>query len=191
MAAVAKPPSVRLGTLPDQMRRQILDLYRSMGGAQPEPRLAPGAWDLALADGRLVELDEEFHFTRYRAATLEADFAGHLPWASAYRTYVKQFERRAIAPGNRWASPSSIAMFGGADPVGEFFTFGSPRGKQRAIYDAMKDAAAAAGVVSLVRVSVYDSIGEATLEGVVRGRAAPNPPALAELVDRRTSQPIV
>lgn len=51
---------------------ELLHLYRSLGGAQERPDLRSGLWDLVFAGPFLVELDEELHFNRYRAATLAA-----------------------------------------------------------------------------------------------------------------------
>jgi hypothetical protein len=43
------------------------------------PPLRPGAWDLVFADGLVVELDEELHFNRYRAQSLQNEWATDLP----------------------------------------------------------------------------------------------------------------
>ena len=135
----------------------------------------------------VLELDEEFHFTRYRRRTLDLSFEGHLPWTATYRTYCERFESSSIAGGGRWSSPSTSAMFGGADSVGTFGEHGSPRGKQRAIYDAMKDAAAAGGV-TLARLSIYDEVGGASLDSVLRGKASCDGDDLLALVDARTAR---
>ncbi len=75
----ARPPAPRLETLPSEMRADVLDLYRSLGGRLERPALRPGAWDLALAGGDVVELDEELHFNQYRAQTLEWSWSRRLP----------------------------------------------------------------------------------------------------------------
>lgn len=182
--APVAPPSPRLATLPAHAGVEISSLYQAWGGTKERP-LRPGSWDLALEDGLVIEPDEEFHFTRYRRQTLDLSFLVGLPWASTYRGYCERFE--SVAGGRRWSSPSTIAMFGGADDVGVFGEHGSPRGKQRAVYDAIKDAAAAAGDVSLARLSIHDDVGDATLETVLRGKAECDGSALLALVAARTA----
>jgi hypothetical protein len=63
----------------------------------------------------------------------------------------------------------------------------SPRWKQRALYDAMKDAAAAVGQVRLARISIYDTVEDVALNDVLYGRAHVSADAIAELVDQRTA----
>lgn len=41
--------------------------------------LRPDAWDLAFRDGIVAELDEDVHFNRYRARTLEERWEQTLP----------------------------------------------------------------------------------------------------------------
>jgi hypothetical protein len=164
-----------------------MDLYRTLGGIQSAPRLAPGSWDVVYADGLLVELDEDMHFHRYRGATLNAPWSEGLPWTEPYRSYVVEGERRAGTGGRRWTNPSAERMFGAADRDGVFEVHGAPRWKQRALYDAMKDAAAAAGQVSLARVSIYDRVEGHTLNDVLYGRAHVSAAAIGELVARRTA----
>jgi hypothetical protein len=64
---------------------------------------------------------------------------------------------------------------------------GAPRWKQRALYDAMKDAAAAVGQVRLARISIYDTVEDVALNDVLYGRAHVSSDAIAELVNQRTS----
>ena len=63
-------PAPRLEHLPVTARSDVPDTYRALGGLQTAPELRPGSWDL-LVDGVLVELDEQLHFNRYRALTLQ------------------------------------------------------------------------------------------------------------------------
>jgi hypothetical protein len=190
-AAASRPAAPRVETLPPEAAERVLALYRELGG---DPLLMtplrPGVWDIVLADGRVVELDEEQHFNRYRAVTLAPAWADGLPWSDAYRRYGTEHEdaclRKARSRGY-WASPSTERMFGPADPPGRFDGVGSPRWRQRAHYDAMRDAAAAAGEVRLARVAVWDEVGGVTLARVLDGRAEVDPDALAELVVARTT----
>jgi len=176
--------------MPPEAAERILELYRELGGSAEEfVVFRPGVWDIVLADGLIVELDEEQHFNRYRFATLEPAWSRALPWASDYRRYSADHEAAALKKASRggyWASPSTERMFGPADAPGVFGASGSPRWKQRALYDAMRDALAAAGVVRLSRVAVWDVVGETTLARVLDGRAEADHDALADLVARRT-----
>lgn len=170
---------------------RVLELYRALGGeAESFAVFRPGVWDIALADGLIVELDEEQHFNRYRHTTLDVPWADALPWADDYRRYATEYEEAAMKKAKRggyWASPSTEAMFGAADAPGVFEPSGSPRWKQRALYDAMRDVLAATGQVRLARVAVWDAIGDTTLARVLDGRAEPDHDALGDLVERRTA----
>lgn len=177
--------------MPPAAAARILDLYRSLGGsAEAFVVFRPGVWDIVLADGVIVELDEEQHFNRYRRATLEPGWTATLPWAADYARYSAEHEAAALKKASRggyWASASTERMFGPADAPGVFTPSGSPRWKQRALYDAMRDVLAATGEVRLSRVAVWDDVGDTTLARVLDGRAEVDHEALAELVSRRTS----
>jgi hypothetical protein len=189
--APARPPAPRLDTMPAEAVDRVLALYRALGGdAEDFVDFRPGVWDIVLADGVIVELDEEQHFNRYRRVTLEPDWTDGLPWASDFRRYCDEHELSSLRKAKRggyWSSPSTERMFGPAAPPGEFGGHGSPRWKQRALYDAMRDALAAAGEVRLARVAVWDSVGDATLARVLDGRVEADHDSLAELVERRTA----
>ncbi|WP_022908562.1 DUF7255 family protein [Curtobacterium sp. B18] len=174
----------RLSELAQAQRTAIGGLYRSLGGILDEPELRPGGWDLAY-DGIRVELDEEMHFNRYRAVTLGVDPIASAPWAGAYDDYCRAHERRSGTGGRRWSSPSAERMFGAAAPQWTFEGGGAPRWKQRALYDAMKDVAAAAGAIRLSRVSVYDVIDGVRLEDLLRGRAVVPPSVVRTFVESR------
>ncbi len=171
---------------PDSPR--VLGLYRDLGGIQECPRLAPGDWDLAF-EGFVVELDEELHFNRYRLQTLSSEWAKALPWADDYRTYCATREVDCLRAGTgqtkRWTSPSTERQFGVAAPKGDLRGTGSPRWRQRALYDAMKDAFMASGRVRMARLSVHDSVGDASLNDMLYGRVDVNIDALASLLARR------
>ncbi|MDR6171149.1 hypothetical protein [Curtobacterium sp. SORGH_AS_0776] len=174
----------RLPELPEGARSAIRGLYRQLGGVLDEPKLRPGGWDLAY-DGILVELDEEMHFNRYRAVTLDVDTGASAPWAAAYEDFCRTHERRSGTGGRRWSSPSAERMFGAAAPHWTFEGGGAPRWKQRALYDAMKDVAATAGVVRLSRISVYDMVDGVRLEDLLRGRAVAPPSVVRTFVESR------
>jgi hypothetical protein len=78
-------------------------------------------------------------------------------------------------------------MFGTPVPGAKTFEgVGSPRWKQRALYDAIRDLAAVSGVVKLARVAIFDQIGGAPLGLALDGGAHLDLEALQELVAERT-----
>lgn len=162
VADVAPRSAPRIDDLRRSLAEDIFDLYRTLGGRLDRPALRPGAWDLSM-DGVLVELDEELHFNRYRDTTLRRPWAAVLPWTAPYVHMCRDREvecMRAAKWGRRWTSESSARMFGDAAQPGDVSSeAGAPRWKQRALYDAMKDAIAAQNEnVKVARLSVYDEV---------------------------------
>lgn len=181
------PAAPRLSDLGD-LAAEVRELYRQLGGVHPEPVLRPGAWDLAFEGGVVVELDEELHFNRYRGATLDPQWTAPVPWRHDYLRYCVAHEPGCLAAatwGKRWTNPSCARLFGDGGPPGDLSGAGAPRWKQRALYDAMKDAAAARGAVQLARVATVDLLAGARLGDVLEGRADVEPGAVAELVGQR------
>jgi hypothetical protein len=136
-----------------------------------------------------VEYDESQHFNRYRALTLKADWATALPWQREYLGYSEQFEAECVRSrgwGGYWSNDSTERMFGPTGPQRELDGVGSPRWKQRALYDAVRDIAAIYGTVRLVRLAVYDEV-----DGIPLGQALDRPTlrdgdALRSLIEART-----
>ncbi len=154
--------------------------------------LRPGAWDLTLAGGVVVELDEELHFNRYRTRTLTAPWARKLPWRDAYLAMCARHEDECVRAGSwgkRWTNESCERMFGRAAPAADLDApGGAPRWKQRALYDAVKDAVGSApGRLRLVRLAVHDEIGGVSLGAVLEGRGRVAPRDLRALVEARTA----
>ncbi|SIB35356.1 Uncharacterised protein [Mycobacteroides abscessus subsp. abscessus] len=176
-----KVSHLRVATLPGEAQHQLSELYVELGGVSgPIPTPRPGGWDIALPDGRVVELDEEQHFNRYRELTLRYDWASRLPWCSEYRDYSQRYEfvcKRVASGGAFWSSPVAERMFGCAD---------SSRWKQRALYDATKDMAALHGIIRMARLSVWDTVDGAVLGNVVAGLSDVKPGSLMALVNERT-----
>ena len=142
--------------------RDSLDvMYRALGGTQEEYPRRVGRWDLAFGDV-LVELDEEQHFNRYRAQTLSSPIYHNCSAFVVvdYQTQCHHRERECVAKchGGYWTNPSCERQFGPADPIRTFREFGSPRCKQRAFYDLLKDASVVARSSIGVRFSIWESI---------------------------------
>jgi hypothetical protein len=166
--------------------------YKHLGGLRDAPALQPLGWDIPTTSGLIVELDEEQHFNRYRAATLNLNWAADLPWREDYLTYCAEFERLALkshSGGGFWESDGSVAQFGPAGPRRSLEQAGSPRWKQRAVYDALRDTTAVAGSVTLARLSVHDRVGTARLGDALRGCAPLDLKELHGLIVRRTVGP--
>jgi hypothetical protein len=165
----------RLDGLPDSAAAEVLTVYRKLGGRLESPALRPGPWDLTV-DGILVELDEQLHFNRYRATTLEAPAYAALtrfPLA-AYRAFSAAKEPDCLGLGSgqgRWMNTSTDAHFGPSGPRGELSGNGSSRWKQRALYDLMKDLTQLDHEAPpLARIAIWDplpGIPEVTVENAV------------------------
>lgn len=191
-----KPTAARAGPrsadLSPAMRNELMELYRTLGGTSAVPTLRPGAWDLAFEGGLLVELDEELHFNRYRYVTLEPEWTIGLPWRTDYRTFATDHERDCMAAarwGKRWTNPSCESMFGTADPPGVFETVGAPRWKQRALYDATRDAAAVdCGDITVARLATVDVVGGVRLDTALEQGLNVDLDALRELLARRSTR---
>jgi hypothetical protein len=83
-------------------------------------------------------------------------------------------------------------MFGPPGEAGVLEGAGAPRWKQRALYDAIKDIAALTSTaLHLVRLSVWDTIGDVRLGDALSGGAPIDPERLRELVEQRTTSPPV
>ena len=184
------PPRVpSLAAMPS-MSDEILDLYRRLGGRAQSPVLSPGGWDMSVG-GVIIELDEEQHFNRYRGLTLTPGWAREMPWFDAYRTLCISEERACLQKAGHkgfWSNKSADAHFGlSAVPKQIDSPGGSSRWKQRALYDAMKDAAAYAADSDypLARLSVHDTVNGVRLGSVLQGRANADPDALIALVRER------
>lgn len=151
--------------------------YRMVGGVLAQPPERPGPWDLQL-DDLAVELDEERHFNRYRAVTLDiipyqrnGDFL-----VGAYQSYCAARETECLQAarwGGYWTNRSAESQFGPADPPGILGNRGAPRWRQRAYYDALKDLASIGKLIRLSRVAIWDQV-----------EFAGRPTELADLLDR-------
>jgi len=144
--AVATVRTLRLPTLHDVeaagLGDEVEDIYRRLGGRQAGPRFQLGGWDMEI-DGIAVELDEDRHFNRYRRQTLDSPLHERLTFPLALYTRVCERHEaeclRAGSWGKRWSQPRAAVEFGEAGEEGRLDGAGSPRWKQRAFYDFVKD----------------------------------------------------
>jgi hypothetical protein len=181
---------------PHHLHDLIHDVYRSLGGIQDSPKIRLGNWDIEF-DGVAVELDEQLHFNKYRALTLQTDSYGQLSRfpLSAYRTFCDEHQRdcmRAGSHGKRWTSSGSEAQFGSAGPLGQLNGRGAPRWKQRAFYDFIKDTIPLVTNVRVARLSIWEPLGEVgatrTVGEIIDQPGVESAGVLAELVQRRAGR---
>ena len=141
---------------------EVFRTYKRLGGILNHLPLSFGKWDICL-NGFIVELDEEQHFNRYRTITLDS-YIYHLENGFdifAYKKYCLDNELCCLAKsswGKYWTSPSTEKQFGLPGPKGDLNGNGSPRWKQRAFYDYLRDLYSMIYKIPLLRISVYDKI---------------------------------
>jgi hypothetical protein len=176
--------------LPANIRRSLEAVYMGFGGRRPGKALEAGPWAFVF-DGQLhIELDDALHFNRYRAATLETEWARRLPWAAAYRDYCVQYEDDCAQAGgeaDQEASGSTEEMFGAPDEAGSLAASSSPQWKQRALYDAVRDACGLyADGIRLARLSIYDTVAGVNLGEALSGQAGLDRQDLLDFIDSRS-----
>lgn len=120
----------------DDIRRaglydEVFSTYKRLGGILDEAPSNAGKYDFVLAD-KIVELDEEAHFNRYRAITLQSKIYNDISSISMidYLEYCRREEEtclRTKSGGGFWSNHSSIKQFWGASPNGDLSGDGSPR----------------------------------------------------------------
>lgn len=157
------PNSIDLALLKKAgIMNEVVRTYNKLGGILDVPPLSFGKWDICL-DGFIVELDEEQHFNRYRAVTLES-YLYHVEKGFDivnYAKYCVDYENNCLKKsswGKYWTSPSTEKQFGLPGIKGDLENIGSPRWRQRAFYDYLRDAFAIIYRTPLVRISIYDKI---------------------------------
>lgn len=180
--------TARSDDLPVAAQQEMTRLFESLGGTQSfRAPYATGRWDFSDGHGLYLEFDEFEHFNRERLLTLSAPWSDQLPWAAAYRGYCVKHGHRARTYGKFWTSPSTEKQFGPAAPNGIVEGNGSPRWKQRAFYDALKDAQAVfRNDIQLVRLSAYDRISGQQLGDLLEKGLAVDPEELRTLITQRS-----
>lgn len=176
--------------MPAGVQTEFQVLFRVLGGIADWGHFRAGQWDMVTTGGLCIEFDEQLHFNRYRRLTDELSWSKHLPWAGEYLHYSAAHEDWCWKDGRRgktWTSPATEKMFGEADPPGVFGARGSPRWKQRALYDAVKDAYSFhTEGVSMARASLHDQIGETLVHRLLKEEGNLDPEALRTFIAART-----
>lgn len=176
--------------LPEPVRRSLVDTYRELGGIRDDQEFTTGRWDVVCRGGLTFEFDEDLHFNEYRATTLRSEWSAKLPWTTPYLAFSgdhRELCLRAGGYGGKWANASTEKMFGSSDPVRTFSRNGSSRWKQRALYDAVKDAYALyVDGASLVRISIHDQLNGKSINATLNAGKLLDPGSLRALIDGRT-----
>jgi hypothetical protein len=168
------------------LKPEIEGIYRSLGGILPSiPHFKLSHWDMEF-DGIAVELDESLHFNRYRAITLKSASYEHFPRFAldSYQRFCSEGEETCCKNGKRprgkWTNDSCEKQFGKASQPGDLSGNGSPRWKQRAFYDFLKDLSPLLIDVRVVRVAVWDvlaNVDRTKTVGEILAASARQPPA--------------
>ena len=143
---------------------EICNIYKALGGVLDTPPVNPGAWDID-TPSFIIELDEENHFNRYRAITLDAPLYQNFKNfdVKEYRKYCRSYESKCPKTQGRWSKPSADVQFGASGPEGDFSGNGPSRWKQRAFYDYLKDVFSVLTGIPVIRISIYDKAGYSTV----------------------------
>lgn len=166
---------------------EVERVYLKLGGVLNEVPLRFGGWDIVLNDF-IVELDEEQHFNRFRAETLDS-FIYHVVKGfdpSYYKNHCRDFETECLRKANwgkYWKTDSTERQFGISDKLGLLEENGSSRWKQRAFYDFLKDVFSIIYNQKLIRISIYDqTIYLGRIKTIGEILSGSNPAGLNELI---------
>lgn len=172
---IRKSPNLST-TLGSQYREEIGQVYEHLSLEPLTSYPANGRYDIATPDF-IVELDEERHFNRYRAQTLNSELYSELHRfpLNQYKRFCFQFEQqclRAAGWGNNWHTEPSDRQFGKSNSQRDLSGDGSSRWKQRAFYDYLKDVTQLVTNKPLTRVSIYDKLevngAEKTIDDILQ-----------------------
>lgn len=158
------------------------EVYESLGGHEKYIPF-PVQEDLLVAGGKLVILDDDLSYNRYRSKTLRNPVYEQLPGAQPehLRRYCRQYESECLKAGMRndlWTFPEAESHFGEASDPGDFFGNGSPAWKYRAFTEHITDIMSLYAETPVVRYSVYDNL-------MIDGRIVPVRDLLMTSADER------
>lgn len=139
----------------------LFELYKSLGGLLDRIPFGLNSSHIDFyINGNILELDEENHFTRYRTISLELPIysTSNTLNKDNYKCFCKQYEGKVRNYGKFWTTVSCEKMFGKPSLNGDLSGNGSPRWKQRAFYDTLKDHFSLVSDIKVKRISIYDSI---------------------------------
>ena len=154
-----------------QIYDECLNVYHLLGGVLEEIPIRIGGFDFII-DNKIVELDEEAHFNRYRKLTLSSNIYKSNPYVKIqnYVSYCDLYEKDCLKGrsfGGYWTNSSTEKQFGKSAPNGILTENGSARWKQRAFYDFIKDIIHIIYEIPVIRLSIYDKFSLANGEKIL------------------------
>jgi len=169
-----------------KLHNEITKVYRKLNGQLELYPVAFRGYDIQLSNC-IVELDEEQHFNRYRALTLDSSIYKNSNSFSAtdYIGYCKSFENLCLKKGDNrkyWKSNSTEIQFGKSAPDGILTGNGSSRWRQRAFYDFLRDAGQQIRDYKLIRISVHQIINDKTVGEILNKNLTKYYPKLISLI---------
>jgi hypothetical protein len=174
--------------------RDTEEIYRQLGGILDSTPCNLVPWDMEVND-MAVELDEERHFNRYRLITLSSGLYTLLPSfpLDEYRYYCKEYEYACLKSasfGGYWTNKSCEKQFGKASEPGDLNGNGSPRWKQRAFYDYLRDISPLIIGMRLARISIWETLlvedAEVTVAEILDSQIMKASGALLRLIEKRS-----
>lgn len=175
----------------------IEHVYKDLGGTLDDVPFRHQGWDIEY-EGMAVELDEELHFNDYRLITLRSSLYKQLPAfpLKKYQNYARRYSGECMKCGaylGKWSKPACERQFGRGARPGDLSGSGSPRWKQRAFYDFIKDLSPILGGVDVARIAIWDRLvdgsGSRTIGEVLDNPARDSASAIAEFIERRRATP--
>ncbi len=138
---------------------EVYRIYKLLGGTMEEIPINY-RWDIKCQKFNL-ELDEEKHFNRYRAITLDSPIYSDYKYFSVsnYKLYCQEKEELCLKSanyGNYWKTKSTESTFLESNEEGNLLGNGSSRWRQRAFYDFLKDINSIIRNKPIIRISIYD-----------------------------------
>ena len=139
----------------------------------------------------IVELDEEQHFNRYRAMTLNSNVYTELKSFSVkeYKNHCLKFEGNCLKKANNrkyWDTPSTNKQFGLSSANGNLNGNGSSRWRQRAFYDYLRDVGQKVFNYNLIRISIYQEIEGISIATILNNNLSNHFPNLIKLVTEKS-----
>lgn len=164
----------------------INEVYQGLGGILDEYLIGFGNFDIVTED-YFIEVDEEQHFHRYRAMTLQASIYQNNTYfpIDDYQRFCRELEKNARTDGGFWTNKSCERQFGKSSPERDFNGNGPARWKQRAFYDFLKDVYSLITGKPVYRFSIYEMVAGRKINSILkRGK---NEEELFDFISQRIS----
>lgn len=179
--------------LSNEHLEDVTHIYHLLEGKNdklPQPMLS---FEL-LIDRRIIELDEQLYFNRYRLKTFRANLYQQMDTfpVDKYKRFCRTYEKECIKSGLQegiWSSYESEIHFGKPSEPGDFFANGSPGWKWIAFRELLKDLFAIVHQYKLIRISIYENLlykGQLMQIGqLMESRNPDNKPIIKKFLEKR------